>query len=250
MTENPMETLTRMLELANKDNESLQIRNMASQNQQAQMSSFAQNRDVNIAELQLLLKDELDRIFHLISGHVLSIDKEGNELWVEPNDDRLKILSEYGVKQIMNIVTQYISRNKLLSYYDEDTIKWKVYDFGIELSDLILNRYEAFFFYPKPEELFEKYKPLIRKYNLKISDEDLYTKCIQWSTEELDEKSAHYPMIVLAIVDSIDDTYRRALGGRERESFRKYMHISQNITPTGMPIPQSQPGIIKRLFGG
>jgi hypothetical protein len=212
----------RYVELMQSELEQTKIRALNAENNM-NMSSFQQTKDQNMIEYQLDLKEELDRIFHLLSGHVLQKGENG-EQWIKPTDDRLKIFSDYGVKQIMNIISFYINRNTLLSNYTEEVINWKIRDFGIELSDLIYNRYEVFFHYPTPEELFNKLRPL----TIELNDDELYNKCILWSKEELQSKLRHYPMIVLALVDSVHSTYLRALGGKERESLRKAFHVTES----------------------
>lgn len=214
------------------------IRRMGIEND-FQSSQMEQQSKLNIVEFQLDLNKELDRIYHLLRGDIIEIDSDGNEKWKEPDDDRLKILSDYGVKQIMNIVYFYINKNTLLSNYDETTIYWKVRDFGIELSDLIFNRYEAFFSYPSVEELFNSSWDLIKKNpkefahliddNGNIDVDTLYKKCLLWSKEELQSKLRHYPIIILSLVDSVHTTFLRALNGEERESLRKQMSIIQSL---------------------
>lgn len=207
--------------------EQAEMNRMQNETQQMQVSSFAGGRGEGIVELQLDLKEELDRIYHLLSGHQLSVTSEGHEIWVDAVDDRMRIFSDYGVKQIMNIISFYINRNTLLSRYDAETIKWKVKDFGIELSDLIFNRYEVFFYYPTPEELYDRYLPIMKAKGMDINETELYYKCMQWSEDELASRIAHFPMLCLAVVDAVHSTYLRALGGEERNSLRKMMHISQ-----------------------
>ena len=132
----------------------------------------------------------------------------------------------------MNIISFYINRNTLLSNYDVETIKWKIRDFGIEIADLIFMRYEVFFHYPTPEELFELYSPIMKRDYPHMTDEELYLKCLQWSKEELQNKIRHYPMICLSLIDAVHSTYLRALNGEERQSLRKIMHISQSANQT------------------
>lgn len=210
-----------------------ELRRMQSENRLNEINSMQKDKEPNIIQYQLDLTIELDRIQHLLSGHIIEKDNEGNMFWQEPKDDRLKILSDYGVKVIMNIVAFYLNKNTLLSNYDEETIFWKVRDFGIELADLVFNRYEVFFSYPSPEELFNRYKEDAIK--MEITEEELYKKCIQWSREELQSKFRHFPMIVLNLVDSVHSTYLRALNGEERESLRKQwnIHESLNNNPMG-----------------
>lgn len=227
------------LTLMKRELDAERIRRMGIEND-FQSSQMEQQNKLNIVEFQLDLNKELDRIYHLLKGDIIEIDADGNEKWKEPDDDRLKILSDYGVKQIMNIVYFYINKNTLLSNYDETTIYWKVRDFGIELSDLIFNRYEAFFSYPSVEELYKHSVDLIIKYPNEfkhllnnegiINADTLYQKCILWSKEELQSKLRHYPMIVLQLIDTIHSTYLRALNGEERESLRKQMSIIQSLS--------------------
>jgi hypothetical protein len=46
--------------------------------------------------------------------------------------------------------------------------------------------------------------------------------------EELQSKIRHYPMMVLALIDTVHSTYLRALGGKERQTLREKVNISQN----------------------
>lgn len=207
---------------------SAQLRSMQLENQYAQSSDYPTKTDQGLIEYQLDLKEELDRINHLLSGHIMLKDNYGNEDWQEPNDNRLKVFSDYGVKRLMNIIQFYINRNTLLSNYDELTIKWKVRDFGIELADFIFTQYENIFYYPSQEELFEKYSIIVKEYNLNIDDKTLYKKCGEWSKIELQYRIRHYSIIVLALVDTVHSTYLRALGGEERDSLRKNWHIHEN----------------------
>jgi hypothetical protein len=216
-------------ENVNKQLEMEQNKRMQNEINQSQASSFTAQQDLNLITEQLDLKEELDRIHHLLSGHIIKQLPDGSEKWGEPDDDRLKTLSDYGVKQIMNIVQFYVNKNTLLSNYDKDTILWKVKDFGNELNDLILTKYEDIFYYPKPEELYDTYLPFIG--NFDIDKEELYAKCVRWSKEELQSRIRHYPLLVLSLVDTVHTTYLRALNGEERESLRKFMHVSQTANP-------------------
>jgi hypothetical protein len=142
----------------------------------------------------------------------------GREVWVEPTDDRLKTFSTYGVKKIMNILSLYLNTNTIMGYYDAETIIWKVKDFGIELSDLFANRYEAILYYPTPEDLFEKYKPLIKQQNLSITDDELYAKCVTWSEEELKAREGEMEIMGWALINTVHSAYSRAFQGKERTS--------------------------------
>lgn len=225
-----------------------QSRRINAENISRNNSSF--NKDEgNLVEYQLDLKEELDRIFHLLSGHIVE-RKDGKEYWAEPNDDRLKIFSDNGVKQIMNIIQFYVNKNTLLSFYDAETINWKVRDFGNELNDLILCRYEVMLYFPSPEELYDKYSKIIMENKHKfphmfkedgsLDTHKLYWKCVSWSNDELSSKQAHIPMMILNIVDTVHSTYLRAFGGKERQSLREKLNINQNATQFGTQFSMPQ----------
>ena len=222
-----------------------QLRRTNLENQNMQLSSFSPEKESNIIQYQLDLKEELDRIHHLLSGHILEINQDGNEIWEKPKDDRLIILSEYGVKQVMNVIQFYINRNTLLSIYEKDEIIKKVYNFGIEITDLIFNRYESFFYYPTPEQLFERYKDKLKSLNYLITEEELYWKCVKWLQEELCSKIRHFPMIILELMDSIHSTYNRSLRGETLKSLRTMTHISQNLNPPAPTMNAVKPSLFK-----
>lgn len=205
-----------------------ETRRIQSENNATNISAFNNPKEQGLIEFQLDLKEELDRLYHLLSGHIVVIDKDRGEIWVETNDDKQKILSEYGVNQIMNIVSFYINRNTLLSNYDKDTIQWKVRDFAIELIDLVYCRYEEFFYFTPAERLYEIYMPFIQKYKIDINEDELYDFCRKQARAELQSKITHFPMIIINVTNAIHSTYLRALNGEERESLRKFMHVSQN----------------------
>jgi len=157
----------------------------------SQMSLFTAQQDDNLIRWQLDLKEDLDRIYHLLKGHKLDYDEEGNLVYVEPKDDNLKPFNEFGVQLLMNIMSFYLNRNTILSNYDEHTINWKVLDFGNELADLIFNRYEEM-------------------------------------GMDNNEKIKMYPMIVKELIDTVHSAYLRAYHGGERESLRTARTVTQS----------------------
>lgn len=176
--------------------DSIQLQNQQLQNQQGQLSMFANNDKDNLIRFQLNLNEELERLDHLLRGHSLEYDENGNEVWVDPPDDRFKPFNEYGVRLIMNIISFYINKNTILSNYDEDMIYWKMEDLSEELSDLIFHTYEEM---------------------------GMDTR----------EKVKLYPIIVRAVIDSIHSTYLRALNGGERNSLRKMISVNQSSSDGG-----------------
>ena len=173
------------VEMALKEEQSKNI-----DNSKVASSMFQGDDNSNLIEWQLEMDNILERIDHLLRGHTLKFDKEGNLTWQEPKDNKMRVFNEYGVQEILRILSMYLNRNTILSNYDEETIKLKVYDLGYELTDLIYLKYE---------------------------DMGLNTP----------GKMKLYPMIVREIVDNVHSAYLRALHGGERDSLRQARFISQ-----------------------
>jgi hypothetical protein len=159
-----------------------------------------QNQD-NLIKWQLELDSILERIEHILRG-----DKpttvNGNLIFVPTKNETDKVLNEYGVAEIMRILSMYLNRNTILSNYDEPTILLKVYDFGMEVSDL------------------------------------LFVKSDEMGLNSLDKRK-RYSMIVRELVDSVHSAYLRALNGGERDSLRQARNITQseNIGQGGQMMP-------------
>jgi hypothetical protein len=190
-------------ELQLERNKNLQLMN-------ANQNAFNLPSEDNLIRWQLDLKEDIDKIYHLLRGDVLKEDEHGNMIYVEPTDDSLKPFNEFGVQMIMNIMAFYLNRNTLLSNYDDDTINWKVEDFGNEVSDLILCKYEKM-----GMNTFEKTKM--------------------------------YPMIVLELVDTVHSAYLRSLYGGERESLRTARTVHQS-QPLG--VMDSRGNMVNNQMGG
>jgi len=168
-----------------------QEREKTGQMTQSQVSFFNSDEQDNLIRWQLDLKEDIDRIYHLLKGHVIAYDDSGNIIYKEPSDDAIRPFNEFGVQLIMNIMQFYLNRNTILSNYSEEVINWKILDFGNELADLIFNRYEEM---------------------------GMDTK----------EKQKLYPMIVRELVDTIHSAYLRAFHGGERESLRTARTVTQS----------------------
>lgn len=156
-----------------------------------QSSIFGSNDEQNLIQYQLDLKEELERIDHILRGHELKYDTDGNLKWFEPTDDSMRPFNDKGVQIIMNIISFYLNRNTLLSNYTDDMINWKMKDLGDEIADLIFMKYEE----------------------------------MGMTTAE---KKKLYPMMVRQVVDAVHSAYLRAMAGGERESLRTARSVVQN----------------------
>jgi len=234
-----IQQLTQELDIANR--EKRQLAN-------AQMSLFGNQQDENLIKWQLDLREDLDRIYHLLKGHQIKQDERGNVIYVEPDDSSLKPFNEFGTQLIMNILSFYLNRNTILSNYDEDTINYKVYDFGCDLVDLVFNRYEEMMMtttfelefkkiYPEYELIAKPDGKMLCKLNGNIFpvENSMVQNVENKIKEHLLGKMKMYPMIVRELVDSVHSAYLRALNGEEKKSLREARTVSQMDNTGRMP---------------
>lgn len=169
-------------------------------------NAFYSSQNENLIIFQLELDNILEKIEHLLRGDVIKTDKEGNLFYATSTDKDLKLLNEYGVQLIMNVISFYLNRNTILSNYEPERIDEICYDVGDEISDVILCNYEK----------------------------------MGMDTEQ---KKSRYPLMVLSIIHIIESTYKRALGSGERESLRSGRIVTQTDrmpSSMGMGYPQMQ----------
>jgi hypothetical protein len=168
-----------------------------------QTSAFGKVHDEDLIKWQLELDNILERIDHLLRAQTLEF-KDGNVIWIAAKSEKDQIMNNYGVNEILRILSMYLNRNTILSNYTEEQVEFKTYDVGNEISDLILNKYEEMGL-------------------------DTYDKMVM------------YPMIIRELVDIIHSAYLRALKGGERESLREARHITQSLPIAGaMPFMPQQ----------
>jgi hypothetical protein len=181
--------------------------------QMGEQSTFQYNPSDNLYKWQLELNDILERAEHILKEDVVAIEG-GNVIWKPNPTPEKRIFNDYGVQEIMRILSMYINRNTILSDYEPKEINDKVFDFGKEVNDLIFMKYEGF------------------------------------GLDTL-EKRKNYPMLVREIVDIVHSAYKRALYGGERDSLRTARSIAQQeqIMPMGMEMmsgmqPKKERGIL------
>ena len=92
-------------------------------------SMFESPSEENLIRWQLDLKEDMNRIYHLLNGHKPYEAEDGSIKYKESDNEDSQTFNDQGVNLIMNIMSFYLNRNTLLSNYDNDTINWKVSDF-------------------------------------------------------------------------------------------------------------------------
>ncbi len=127
--------------------------------------------------------------------------------YVEVPDGDKKPFNEYGVAELMRIVSMYVTKETFLSYYEEDRINEILGDLGTTLTNFIFCNYE------------------------KMGMDNKF-------------KESKYIMIVLNILHTVESCYRRALEGREQENIRTRSIVTQSQGMGGggniarMPLPR------------
>lgn len=215
--------------------------------QQSDARNYASNTLVsgqglnqNLIQWQLELDSILERVEHMLRG-----DKpkfvNGSLIFVAPENDEDRIFTDFGVSEIMRVLSMYLNRNTILSNYDEETINWKVLDFGNEIADLIYLKYEMMFSIPTFQDCAKKLLSIdvIRTTDgyavaegdqlLLLGQEHLNLIKAEQRKQAL-EKRKLYPIIVRELVDCVHSAYLRALNGGERLSLHESRSVSQNET--------------------
>lgn len=173
----------------------------------SQHSSFASKPSDDLIRLQLQMDDILERAEHILRGDVVKF-KDGQLIWGKNPNPKDNTLNEFGVQILLKILSSYLNRNTILSDYDDDEVRIKVFDFGRDINNLIFMKYEE----------------------------------MGMDTEN---KRKEYVMIVRQMVDIVHSAYGRAKDGGERRSLREMINVQQThssmaqggltVNPTGQP---------------
>lgn len=111
--------------------------------------------------------------------------------YIEILDEDKKPFNEYGVTELMRILSTYVTKETFLSFYDEERINEILGDLGDALNDFLYCNYEKM---------------------------GMDTKF----------KESKYTMICLNLLHMIENCYRRALKGAEQENLRKRAIVTQS----------------------
>lgn len=117
-------------------------------------------------------------------------------------------LSDYGVQELMNTLSMYITKETFLSFYKEERINEIMLDIGHELNKFLL----------------------------------INGKQMGLDTEY---KKTKYPLIVVTILHAIENAYRRAISGNENRGTREGIVVTQhqntgNSQNSYIPVPKKR----------
>ena len=184
----------------------------AQMNRTMASTMFSSDENENLVKWQLDIKEELERIEHLLRKHIPKRDKNGNEYFINPTKEN-QLFNEHGVNFILNLLGWYLNKNIILSNFDQEQIDQRVHQFSKELSNYIHNNYEK----------------------MGLDNHD---------------KQKEVNMIIMNLVNTIEAAYNRALHGGERESLRTARTVHQNeaMMQRGMPTNMSFPAQKKKFI--
>lgn len=111
--------------------------------------------------------------------------------YVTTLDESKKPLNEYGVAELMRIMSMYITKETFLSYYSEERINEILGDLGDALNNFLYCNYEKM---------------------------GMDTKF----------KESKYILICLNLLHTVESCYRRAIDGAEQENLRTRAIVTQN----------------------
>lgn len=216
-----------------------------------QQETFNNGQEQSMVKEQLDLTEEISRIDYLIKGYSLEPGKDGKLMWLKPTNKDMIIFSDYGIHLIRNTICWYLNKNLLLSNFDEETIKKKMWDFTNDLIDTIFMEYDKVFLQPSVDECIQVLKDRIDR-KVKISTyamekagkkadkkkliDEKFAEIEDRIEDELDKikqtliknKLKRYVLIVRTIQDAIHATFMRAWKGQERITLRQHVHISES----------------------
>lgn len=106
-------------------------------------SSFSdRNIDSNMIKAQMETQELLERLEHFYRGDFQKPNEKGKLIWVPQKDKELVTLNDFGVSSMMEIVSKYLDKNTVLSYYTEERIYEVLADLGDDLVTFMFCNYE------------------------------------------------------------------------------------------------------------
>ena len=150
---------------------------------------FSEKEDDNIIKWQLDIERSLLRIERLLRKQIPKRDPKTNAVYYADCPEN-ELFNEYGINEIMNLLSWYVSKEVILSIYDDAQINQIMFQFGEEVIDFVYTNMEKF----------------------GLDNED---------------KKKHYPMVVMNIINLVDATYRKALNGKTLDNLKTARVVSQ-----------------------
>ena len=234
----------------------------------AQVYLDEQNRA--LAEKQLDVKRMRAECYYLLKQYSWNPGEDGEE-WT-PTTTQKRILTDWGVDRIMQLIHFYINQNNLLSNFSDDEIRYLMEKFLLEVNDLVLLKYEFLFVEPTFDECTEILeKRLSDKVKLKLFSmnmagkeidedkvrQDIYTTIESRVSNEIQkikieqrkQRLREFSMILAQLEVIVLGALNRALNGEERGSLRRHTQMLEMIGASTQQAKETG-GMFKWLKGG
>lgn len=244
--------------------------------QSAAAQYYVQEQDKNLAETQLEVDTILAEAYHLLKQDVYGDMGDGKFGWTVIKDTKQRVLTDWGVERIMQVLKSYVNKNTLLSNFDDKMINRRMLEFVYSLNGLMLMKYEFLFRQPTLDECKQILKSRLKEkkdlkmfaremggYSIdKIAEDEIDNQLLseienriesemdKIKTEKRKQNLREYEILLVQLTQMIESTHNRAWKGEERGSIRRHTNIHELIggSPQGKN-PQSEGGMLKWLRG-
>ena len=242
-----------MMEQYQKALDSSQLNEASARLNQQQQDVYFEEKNQGVVSEQLDVDSILEMIHNLLKGYVLKKTDKGMD-WVEPKNNDMRILTDYGVNYVLGAVQWYVNKNTLLSNYDDTQINTKMEDFATTLADDIFMEYDKMFLYPTLEdckdeiqrriqerkekrkfayellgkEVDEKKEKEIQFQILKEMEKRIERELTIIREQKIKNKLKRFESIIRFVQDTVHSAYQRAWKGQERTTLRQHIHVSEN----------------------
>ena len=165
---------------------------------QQAVTLFSEREDENLIKWQLDIERSLLRIERLLRKQVPKRDERtGSVYYIDCPENEL--FNEYGINEVMNLLSWYVNKEIMLSVYDDKQVDLIMSQFADEVIDFIYTNLE----------------------NFGLTNED---------------KKKHFPIITMNIINLVDATYRKAIGGKTLDNLKTARVVSQTEPLGKMPM--------------
>jgi len=159
---------------------------------------FSEREDDNLIKWQLDIERSLLRLERLLRKQVPKRDEKTNAVYYVDCPDN-QLFNEKGINEIMNLLSWYVNKEIMLSVYEDKQVDLIMQQFADEVIDFIY---------------------------INLEDFGLDTP----------EKQTHYPLIVMNIINLVDATYRKAIGGKTLDNLKTARVVNQTEPLGRMPM--------------
>lgn len=220
---------------------------------------FNEERESSTTAAQIECNKLLEKAMHLLRQDLRIIKEDETFSW-QPVEEKERVLTEFGVKRIMQSLEFHINKENLLSNYNEEIVNRRMLDFCYALNRNILLKYELYFRLPTIEEAKEvirkriEDKIKIRSFayeslNIPVDKKKITTELLKERektveaeiekiiADKLRQNIYDYDLIFTELVHMVESITQRAWKGEERGSLRRHTNVSEVV---GIP-QQRQP---------